>query len=339
MGGTHSHYVRQLDWGNVYRKSSEMLQQTHFIHIKYTKQGSSFQSTTEHFSTMSNKICNDTEKDPYQRRSVVRFQDTLHVVMEGSSANDDYYKDTIDIEATLVRQDTSLCDTSSLMEEMEGVAASSNDDEHDDCNNEEDLNTGATNFNRDDDSSHSTGPPSGDTFTDWISYMYRSYGFITSLMATGGGILSFVISFLCPSNQNNKQIDEDDLVAITSVINGDKAFLFVGGDGGSSFISYVFTWVVTNFLRFHLGGHQRLYYVSMLSFDFISPHFLAYLYRFLFFSFLYTVRYRSIRWLLRHPKMPPHRVLQVCMQVRPLPYPSVHLGSIQDHPPLRLVSQ
>ena len=194
---------------------------------------------------MSDMLRNNTEEDPYQRRSVVRFHDTLDVVMEGSSTNNDYYEDAIDIESPLVRQnDTTLHDSSSLVGEMEDVelAASSDEDDDDDDdhdNEEKTANGNAIDDNQKDDSSHSSGPPPGDTVVDWLSYLYRSYSFVTLLMASGGAMLTSVISFLCPSNQNNKQIDEDDLMAITSMANGDKAFLFVGGDGGSSFISYV----------------------------------------------------------------------------------------------------
>jgi hypothetical protein len=151
--------------------------------------------------------------------------------MEGSSSNssnDSNYEDAIDIEAP------SGHPNESSMMELEDVELVDTSDEED-GNEDDEENVGKET----EDSSHSSDPTPIHTHTaaSWIEYLYRSYGYFTLFMASGGGMLTAIVAFLCPSD--NKQIDEDDLMAVTSLANGDKAFLFVGSDGGSSFISYV----------------------------------------------------------------------------------------------------
>ena len=154
--------------------------------------------------------CDDVQ---HPRRSIVRFRDEIHIAACGSGVSDhDEYNLSIDIEAPVLPHN----------EKSHSVAASS-DAENDNKN--------------DDDSSHnSDSTKSAQNHHDWMMFLFQSYASITLLMASGGAILSKIISYLCPSRA---QINEDDLVAITGLANGDKAFLFVGSDGGSSYISYV----------------------------------------------------------------------------------------------------
>ena len=160
---------------------------------------------------MSDMIrCDDVQ---LPRRSIVRFHDEIHIATCGSGVSDrDECNHSIDIEAPVFPHN----------EKSHSVAASS-DAENDNKN--------------DDDSSHnSDSTKSAQNHHDWMMFLFQSYASITLLMASGGAILSKIISYLCPSRA---QINEDDLVAITGLANGDKAFLFVGSDGGSSYISYV----------------------------------------------------------------------------------------------------
>jgi hypothetical protein len=176
--------------------------------------------------------------NPYQRRSVVRFQDSLDAVIEdsgSSSANDSSnYEDAIDIEAPVVRQSRTSYNPSLVMgmEDIE-LAATSDEDQLEKDNVQaykDDIKS-----NQNDDSSHSTEQIPVNLTASWIDYLYRRL--LTVLVATGGNMLTAVIAFICPSN--NREIGEDGLTAIASLANEDKAFLFVGSDGGTSFISYV----------------------------------------------------------------------------------------------------
>lgn len=185
-------------------------------------------------------ICNQDDENPYQRRSVVRFNDAVEVVvMDGSSTNDysnnkdyedydDDYYDTIDIEAPAVvapPKDEPVYDSTEDV-----VIVTSSDEESVDSHDIDEV-------ENDHDSSDSEGSKQDyTTSNDWISYLHRSYGFIMFLMASGGGMLTSIVSYLCPSKT---QVSEDDVLAATSMMNGDKAFLFAGSDGGSSYITYV----------------------------------------------------------------------------------------------------
>ena len=234
---------------------------------------------------------NSDDIDLYQRRPVVRFLDTVPVVMGTSSSSsnssiDNNYEDTIDIEAPAMQQNDTLYDSSSMMAIEDVVVAASSDE--DDSDNDDNIYDNKINPN--DDSSHSAGPRSGNTTDDWIAYLYRLYGFFTLMMTSGVGMLTAVISYFCPSNSN--QIDEEDLMAVSSLANGDKAFLFVGGDGGSSFISYVFA----------------LFQQFSQSYTTDICHTRTNMYSLHISVFLYTVRHKSIKWPLRHLKMPPRRV-------------------------------
>ena len=186
---------------------------------------------------MSDMIRNQDDENPYQRRSVVRFNDTVEVVAVmycGSTKDhsnkdyeeyDDDYYDTIDIEAPPVL--VSLKGTSTYDSIEDALVQASSDEESVDNDDVE-----IDNASSDSEESKQYHP----IYNDWISYFQRSYGFIMFLMASGGGMLTSIVSFLCPSNT---QVSEDDVLALTSLANGDKAFLFVGSDGGSSYISYV----------------------------------------------------------------------------------------------------
>ena len=167
---------------------------------------------------MSDMIRHETDECP--RRSMVRFDRSVHVIVmdDHSVMTDDYDDfDIIDLEDPKEP-------TSSMMDlDQAGEVHDKNDSEK---ANDDDA-----------DSSHnSDSTKSAQNHHDWMMFLYQSYATITLLMASGGAILSKIISCLCPSRA---QINEDDLVAVTGLANGDKAFLFVGSDGGSSYISYV----------------------------------------------------------------------------------------------------
>ena len=193
------------------------------------------------FAIMSDIFRNDDDNEySYQRRSVVRFHDTIEVV-DGRRPNDHYsnkdyedyddeYYQTIDIEAPVVPDSVvpPPIDVATMHDSTEeaALAAMSDEESVDDLHETDD--------NDDNSSSGETSKPGHTADDDWISFLHRSYGFIVMVM----GMWTAIVSRLCTSKA---EITDDDLMAATSMVNGDKAFFFVGSDGGSSYISYVGT--------------------------------------------------------------------------------------------------
>ena len=161
---------------------------------------------------------------------------------------DHFYYDKIDIEAPPIvvpPKDAAVYDSTE-----DAVLAASSDEESVDRNNKDEVEI--DNVSRDSEESKQYRPINN----DWISYLHRSYGSIILLMASGGGMMTSIVSFLSPSST---QVSDDDVLAATSMVHGDKAFLFVGSDGGSSYISY---------------KHQDCPHISALD-AFISQHYFS----------------------------------------------------------------
>jgi hypothetical protein len=193
--------------------------------------------------------------DMGQRSSVVRFHDTIHVVIDEETAwfENDYYDqhttsptDERDDAAgnTIVDYDhdieASVLQKSETIHEVSTPANITKQNEYD----HSDLECGITNnvhneddirSVQDDDSSHGEKQQQS---KDWISYAFGALGLLTFLKAQLGA-LQCILNLFC--NGQDMPTDQDDVIALVAISADKGGFMCTaaGSNGGTTFISYV----------------------------------------------------------------------------------------------------